>query len=433
MTRSPAAFTCHRLAAIALGAAAFVVAACSGIGTSAIQPASGRANPATKAARPNAIATINFTFYRVTPSPSPGNNNRLTGINDNKEIVGDFGRLHTDFVAFTSNCFTSTLPSCYTKFPQHQYVGPGTKSIEFSTYLASLSSSDLQAGYMFPPSSYSNYKCGTCGLIRDASPPPSTQQWTVIQHKNQGSMTCGVTALQGIDDSRIAVGYYLSNGSPCASHAFEVYQELSNSWQYPAFNLLSIGLSNPIATGINGKGSTVGSGTLASSTAKVEGWYYRDTVYFPPLVAPIPGSVMLSKNTQPLAVNWEDHVVGWYLDNSSVTHGFVLFNPSGQVGTRVWQTVDAPSTLSPQPDGNLTVVSGINHCNDISGWYEYIKNGTKLYQGFVATSETCPTSHDRGGPTRNGASAFRFRVGGYLKGLPYPLKHESTATPVRAQ
>ena len=97
------------------------------------------------------------------------------------------------------------------------------------------------------------------------------------------------------------------------------------------------------ATGINGKGDVVGWMTTSGGTIKsflLKGGVFTILAY-PHATA-----------TQALAVNWQDQIVGSFVDAAGQTHGFILTDPLNQPN---WVQVDDPKASGP------TVITGIEN------------------------------------------------------------------------
>ncbi|HYL27745.1 MAG TPA: hypothetical protein VEW74_07905, partial [Candidatus Nitrosotalea sp.] len=80
-------------------------------------------------------------------------------------------------------------------------------------------------------------------------------------------------------------------------------------------------------------------------------------------------------DTEALAVNWQDQIVGSYIDSLGATHAFVLTNPLNQPN---WQSVDEPKALG------LTVLTSIQDHDYMVGYY---LDGSGKINGFLATPQ----------------------------------------------
>jgi hypothetical protein len=124
------------------------------------------------------------------------------------------------------------------------------------------------------------------------------------------------------------------------------------------------------ATGINLRGDIVG--TKKGQDGETEGWLLRGSAY---AEFSYPGS----SKTEALAVNYEEQVVGYYVDSNGM-HGFVLTNPENP-SQQFWQSIDEPNAAG------VTVVTSINVHHTITGWYVDASGNTN---GFVATVAGSP-------------------------------------------
>jgi len=324
-----------RLAAIALAAGVLTI----GVSTNAAShPKPFRST--TQIAPPPAIT---FNFMTVDGNPN-SSNNRVTGINQLADIVGVYGSNCTND-PFTS--FTSAWP--FTKFVVHDY--PNSKG----TYLTSITENNppALAGFVCSPDG----KPGIWGAIL------YNDKWYLIPpDPNEGTGQNAVMELLGINDNPTAVGYYLdSNGS---AHAFEVSLPSEQvAYFYPPFTL------SAEAAGINGKGDVTGVETSIANN--VQGWFHVNFSYYT-------FSYPESLSTTPYGINWQDQIVGSYMDSSGKTQGFISGDPAIKLS---FQPIYEPKNLG------LTVVSDVNNYDCITGWY---RGAQKQLHGFVATSSDWP-------------------------------------------
>lgn len=271
----------------------------------------------------------------------------------------------------------------YREFRPRSYPHAG------GTYMSAMSSAFYQGGTVFSPPPNRHLQCTTCGVTYygkgsgtgygDGDHCGSTPcQWTFVQDPSEGTGRCAVTEVLGMAYSNSVVGYYRTGGHDCGTQAFEAY--LSPSGQsFADFNVPGADPYTTRATSLNEKGDAVGTALFDGVT---KGWYYVDASYCTRLAAP------KSTATYFLGINWEDQIVGYYVDRSQVTHGFILLNPASS--GRVWETVDAPAA------DNYTVVSDINTHHYITGWYRALHGRMR---GFVGTCTNCEKGQDerRGG------------------------------------
>lgn len=175
-----------------------------------------------------------------------------------------------------------------------------------------------------------------------------------------------------MDASWITVGFYL-HGTGCSDAvAFEEYTESSccsagSSQVFVPFTPPSP-YDSAIATGINGNGDVVG---YTTKSGVYTGWFYT---YFKYYSIKVPGAV----STQPLAVDWQDDVVGEYWDSTGTPHGFLVQNPGGNA------TYQNPIYFKNNSKYSETVPASIDDCDDIAGWYA----SGGVDNGFVATTSS---------------------------------------------
>jgi hypothetical protein len=312
-------------------------AACSGSPSSV--SSSGVLPPGSRALRPPGGSPtptpIPFQFQTVDDPNS--NVNEVTGINQLSKIVGVY-----------EGGSASNIPESYTAQPPYsKFRGlnyPGAQG----TFATSLSSNKYVAGYVINPPVGS----GIWGFIR------ASGIWSILNDPNEGTGGNAVTELLGINDSQFAVGFYQNNSGTKVPFELNV-PTLSFT------DLTPPGATNAEATGINGKGNISGWEQTASG---FQAFYLQTGTYYPT-------SDPKGKATFALSLNWQDQLVGYYLDSSGVAHGFLLTGPTRGGDTQVWQTVDAPKGVGG------TWVTGINNHDDICGYYI---DGSGVQHGFVA-------------------------------------------------
>ncbi|HYL28045.1 MAG TPA: hypothetical protein VEW74_09440, partial [Candidatus Nitrosotalea sp.] len=309
---------------IALGTFALLLSACNGPASSmsptGVIPQRTHAKPPTGSATPTPIP---FTYSTVNDPNSK--TNKVTGINQLAKVVGVFGGGSASSVW---ESYTSQSP--YVQFRPTNY--PGAQG----TYATGLSSNKIIVGYVLTPNGLN----GTWGFVKNGG------VWTLMQDPNVGANNCAVTELNGINDSKNAVGFYLD--SNCTSNAFV---ENTITEQYTVIN--PPGATSAYATGINGKGDISGTATINGSTV---GYYLQTGTYYT-------FAYPQATRTEALSLNWQDQVVGDYTDQNGMVHGFVLTYPTHGSGARLWQSVDEPKATGG------TVITGINNHDAISGYY----------------------------------------------------------------
>jgi hypothetical protein len=324
--------------ASALAIGAFALAACSGPGSG---DASGAVPPASKTNAPlvrsSASPTpIPFNFKTVDDPNSE--TNAVMGINQLSKIVGMFGGGSGSNI---DESYTSRSP--WVKFRPYNYSGAQ------GTVATSVSSNEIIAGYVIDPTGIG----GTQGFA------VLSGLWTILADPNEGSGNNDVTEIFGVNDSEYAVGYYLNEYGMNVPFVLDIPTQSYTNLNPP-------GAINAEATGINGKGSVSG-WVQTSDTVKAfflrAGSYYEDAY---------PGA----QATYALSLNWQDQLVGDYVDSSGLTHGFVLTYPTNGGAKQIWQSVDDPNAAYG------TWITGINNHDAICGYY---KDASGIQHGFVAT------------------------------------------------
>jgi hypothetical protein len=325
-------------AAMAVGFFGLVLSACNG-------PVSSFSSAAAVSQGSQRIKPLNASS--PTPSPIPfvfktvddpnSNFNEVNGINQLSKIVGTYG------TGQGSNIYASyTSQPPYSKFIDLNDQGSQ------GTVATGLSSNKIDVGYVIDPSGLS---AGTWGFVRISG------LWTVLEDTNEGTGSDAVTEILGVSDSEYAVGFYTNGSGINVPFELVVPTETFTDLHPP-------GASNAEATGINGKGNI--SGWEATSDG-AEGFYLQAGTYYP---FSYPGS----ETTYALGLNWQDQVVGDYIDSQKKVHGFLLTGPTRGGAKQQWQAIDAP-------DASGTWVTGINNHDDICGYYI---DGSGVQHGFVA-------------------------------------------------
>ncbi len=364
------------LTAVGFAAVAVIVGACSGTG-SAIPSANQTFTNGYDAGTPPPKYAFSF---QTVDAPQGQNDTRITGIDERPDMVaGVTGTAPQNFDGLVAH---TPYPSStgYREFRARNYPGA------VGTYMAAMFSAFYQAGTVFSPPPNRNLQCTTCGVLyygkgsgsgygRGRGCSGGGCQWTFFQDPNEGTGACAVTEVLGIAATDIVVGYYKPKMRGCGTQAFEAYVGPDGE-SFADFHVPNADPYTTKATGENEKGNVVGTALFGGVT---KGWYYVDASYCTRLMAP------RSTATYPLGINWEDQIVGYYVDGQQHTHGFLLQNPAS--AKRVWQTIDEPQAH------NFTVVSDINTHHYITGWY---KDESGRTHGFVGTCKSCqPGSRQR--------------------------------------
>jgi hypothetical protein len=133
-------------------------------------------------------------------------------------------------------------------------------------------------------------------------------------------------------------------------------------WDFNDSGLKPPGANQAEATGINGKGDISG---WEQAFGEVQGFFEMTGTYFK---LSFPGSA----KTRALRLNWQDQIVGDYVDSSGKTHGYLLSFPQAR---QIWQPIDEPNAV------NGTSVTGVNTHDQICGYYV---DGNGEQNGFIA-------------------------------------------------
>ncbi len=313
-------------AAFLIAVCAAAVAACSG--PSPVGPPlqassslrSSAAGPATKASP----TPYDFAFTTVD---DPGSNkfNEATSINELGAISGNYG---SGSPSDPSHGWITQPP--YTKYRQLDYPGA------VDTYLQAMSTDHLRAGFFLDNTKQHN----TWGFVQNHG------IFTLYKDFKTPKEPGFVDELLSINGSDISVGFYEDDSGNDMPFELVVTQN-----RYTA--LTPPNAQSAQATIVNLRGDIGGIETTNGGT--VEGWLLRGGIY-------TTFSYPQATSTQPYGLDFEEQVVGSYVDNSGATHGFILTNPTSP-SKRFWQSVDDPAAAG------TTVITSINAVHAIAGWY----------------------------------------------------------------
>ncbi len=278
------------------------------------------------------VRHLNEAFNYQTIDDPQDPTTEVLGINNLGKIVGYYGDGPTDG-------FYALAPYGPNNFKKIDYPGA------VSTVATAVNNSRAIAGW------YQNNKGWIFGFILWEG------IWTTYKDSHLRGSPTQNTQIWGLSDDGLAVGFYRDSSG--TDHAFEM-DETTGKFH----GIFPPNAKNSAATGISGKGDVVGWLTLANGT--YEGWLLKGghyTVFSEPS----------GSQTQPYSVNWEDDIVGSYVDGSGNTHGFILSNP---LTSQQWQQIDEPNAA------NYTVVTGVNDHHTMVGYY---KDGSGNIDGFLAS------------------------------------------------
>lgn len=131
------------------------------------------------------------------------------------------------------------------------------------------------------------------------------------------------------------------------------------------YSALSVpGSTTTEATGINGKGDICGNDAGGIWLLRYQTTKYETFAF--------PGAVL----TRAYGLNWQEQIVGSYIDIASKTHGFILSNPHS--AKPIWQSIDEPNA------SGATVITSINDHVDFVGFYVDAAGGK---HGFLAVPQ----------------------------------------------
>lgn len=327
-----------RIALVASAGYAFLAAAAAGCGVapgaapSGLTPTTTGAGAALRHGGPSS-----YSFQTIN-NPNDPNTTVLTGINNLDKLAGYYGtgksrRPYSGFVVYE--------PYGKNNFKRADFPGA------YETQVWALNNKKSIAGY-FVDSVHHSWIFGfieTGGI------------WTEYKNPKLRGGSSNVTELLGLNDAGLAVGFYTDDKG--VNHAFELNPSIG---KYHA--ILPSGLLSVKATGINGKGDVCGYGTVASGATV--SWLLKGGAF---TIFAYAGSL----DTEALGLNWQDQIVGRYVDVTGNTHGFILSNP---LTSQLWQTVDDPDAKG------TTVVTSIEDHRNLVGYYVDSSGNTN---GFLGT------------------------------------------------
>ncbi len=309
-------FTVRSLA-LGLPGTLAALCACGGASTS---PAVSQLPSASSAVGSHFVRDSAGLRCRTVDDPEHPAHNWLIGISDAQDISGYFIGNGADPVVYYV-----TVPP----YRRHDY--------RYYRYRRGVSITSLigktLSGYIVDPKK----RTGVWGFIK------KSKIWTVFRDPNEGHGKYAVTEILGLNNSDLAVGFYVNHSGT------DVPFELGVATGSFA-NLKPPGAVGAQATGINVKGDIVG---WLAGPSGAKGFIFKDGAY---QVFSYPKST----STQALGLNFQEQIVGSYVDRSGVTHGFLL---SGPVSHPQWQSFDNPKS------NGFATLTGINDRGDVAGNY----------------------------------------------------------------
>jgi hypothetical protein len=317
--------------AVVLGIVAPAIAACGG--PSSFAPSMHAPSTSETASGVHSATASSWTFSTLD-NPDHHDFNALNGINNVGKIAGFTGD------GSGKNPDKGYVVSDYGKDAFRNQNFPGAAD----TVVTSLSNTKSLAGY------YTSKQGWIFGFILQGG------IWTSYKDPKLRQGSSNVTELLGLNDAGLAVGFYTDQDG--VDHAFEL-----NATTGKFHGIVPPGAVSVEATGINGKGDIAG--IIKTKAGVTRSWLLKGgsfTEY----------SYPHSANTQARAINWQDQMVGSYVDGSGKTHGFLLSTP---LAKPQWQQIDEP-----RAEG-ATVVTSIEDHDYMVGYY--VAGG--YTNGFLAT------------------------------------------------
>ena len=364
----------HALLVAFLGAAALTVGACSSsVSSTSTMQALPQNLTRQGASSPGSVS--GYTIYTVdNPKGQP---NFITGIDDDRKIVGVYGNGGSTslYNSYTAKYHTpSPSQSPYPTFVNDDYPdAPGGTYITSLVKSGSAANKSIEAGYAITPGGYNGNLNGNWGVVDNKG------IWTLIGKFPKAGQHCHHLELFEIDSNYTAVGLYWKgtgtyqgecNGSNKTQYAFEVTVGEKQYTDFPKLNNI-YGATAPVATGVYESGGIAWIvGSTDSNGASSSGWTTTDGTTFNLLTFNNSG-----RSTQFYALNSSGTVAGTEEGAGGDWHGFTVSN---LFSTRqpVWsQTINLGNNSD-------TVVSGINDSGDICGWYKTGDGNTHGFVGF---------------------------------------------------
>lgn len=373
MTHSSRGLSRRSWAGVFVGAAALAIAACS---SSSTGPWLGGGGSPTQVSNERALAEPppQLTWVWSQPIYDTGSDNEVTALQDEATITGVY-KEGADYHSFTAQCvpeetgFGGKVVDCsgigFTPVPSASpdadvtYLNASDNGVKKS----------YAAGYATFPS-HTGTHCMTCGILYDNH---TGQYVSELQDNNEGS--CGVTELLGINNAKVAVGFYHDPTKKCQPQAVEEYLSNNNA---VFFNFSVTGAASSEATGIDNAGNVVGTAMVNGVEL---GWYYHDLHYAEFCVAC--SATTDTSDTQPTGINWPGGIVGNYTtSSSSISHGFLVQTNTKYQITKINPSYAPIDDLVSNVDYGTVVNSIAQSYYEISGKYQYDSIGDSY--GFVA-------------------------------------------------
>jgi hypothetical protein len=296
-------------------------------------------------AAPSAPAHVHYSFREIDNQNDP-TFNQLLGINDEDEISGYFG---SGAKGHPNKGYTLTPP--YKQLDFRNLNFPGSKQ----TQVTGLNNEGIQVGF-WSGMNMANLSDNNFGFYS-----VNGTHFHKVDFPTHNPASPPVDQLLGVNDSGLAVGFYVDGGGNSHAYLYDIPQH-----KYLAWNSGIGKVTSTTATGINNEDSICG--FVTTKGGKTEGFLVRKAT--PHLfVLNYPGATA----TQPFGVNKFGEVVGTYTTGPSsapLTFGFTWTRASG------FQKINYPGSMN-----GTTFVNGINDAGDLVGFYNGMGGNTN---GFLA-------------------------------------------------
>jgi hypothetical protein len=190
---------------------------------------------------------------------------------------------------------------------------------------------------------------------------PDGRHFATADFPTASPATPPVDQLLGINNAGLAVGFYTDAAGNSHGYTFNTRTGKFAAVAFPA----TVGAASITAAAINNKGDIAGFFTDAAGNT--DGFLSSGSGGF--ITLQFPGATA----TQALGVNDKDEVVGVYTDAAGKMHGFTWLPRGG------FQSVDDPDGIG------TTTVNGVNNAGDLVGFYTDAAGNT---DGFAAAPVT---------------------------------------------
>ncbi|KAJ3186387.1 hypothetical protein HDU82_004236, partial [Entophlyctis luteolus] len=205
----------------------------------------------------------------------------------------------------------------------------------------------------------------TCGFYADNDNNNfgfvfSAGVYTSVMHPDTGNGT--VNQLLGLNNGGYAVGFYTDGDGNNHGYSYNIATAAFAGVIPPD----SFGCTSTTATSTNDNGDVVGFCDTATNTTIS---FFANNGQYTMFQAP--GST----NTQAFGINVNRDIVGSFVDEAGVTHGFLVVN--AEASSPVFLSIDHPSAV------NSTILNGINSPRSIVGFYVDANGNTN---GMLATA-----------------------------------------------